>query len=122
MEKEYAQAVAEMSRREGADEANIVSGLMRELKANNRSKLLPGILRELRTMQARANRLAPVLEVASAKEETRGREAMKKEGIEIERVIVNPSLIQGWRARANGLLWDQSAKRALTDIYKKITN
>lgn len=122
MEKEYAQAVAEMSRREGADEASIVSGLMRELKANNRSKLLPGILRELRTMQARANRLAPVLEVASAKEETRGREAMKKEGIEIERVIVNPSLIQGWRARANGLLWDQSAKRALTDIYKKITN
>ncbi len=122
MEKEYAQAVATMSRREGADEAAIVSGLVRELKVSGRAKLLPGILRELRTLQAHEAKLAPVLEVATAKDEAVGREAMKKEGIEIESVIVNPSLIQGWRARANGLLWDHSAKRALTDIYKKITN
>lgn len=122
MEKEYAQAVATMSRREGADEAAIVSGLVRELKVSGRAKLLPGILRELRTLKAHEAKLAPVLEVATAKDEAAGREAMKKEGIEIESVIVNPSLIQGWRARANGLLWDHSAKRALTDIYKKITN
>lgn len=122
MEKEYAQAVAEMGRREGADEAAIVSGLVRDLKVSGRTKLLPGILRELRTIHARDQKLAPVLEVASSKDEAKGREAMRKEGIEIESVIVNPSLIQGWRARANGLLWDQSAKRALTDIYKKITN
>ncbi len=122
MEKEYAHAVAEMTRREGADEAAIVSGLLRELRTSGRSKMLPGILRELRTLAAHEQKLAPVLEVATSKDEALGREAMKKEGIEIEKVIVNPSLIQGWRARANGLLWDQSAKRALTDIYKKITN
>ena len=122
MEKEYAHAVATMSRREGADEAAIVSGLMRELRLSGRSKMLPGILRELRTLEAREQRLAPVLEVATSRDEAAGREAMKKEGIEIEKVVVNPSLIQGWRVRANGLLWDQSAKRALTDIYKKITN
>ena len=122
MEKEYAQALAHMSQTSGKDEATLVSGLVKHLKASGRMKLLPGIVRELKREHNRSEKLAPVLEVASASDEAGAKATLLKEGVTVEKTIVNPSLIRGWRARANGLLWDHSAKRALTDIYKKITN
>lgn len=122
MEKEYAHAIRTMSRQEGRDQSALVSGLIAHLKKTGRAKLLPGIVRELKRENARAEKLAPVLEVASHKDEKAAKDLLKKEGIEVVNTVVNPSLIRGWRARAHGLLWDHSAKRALTDIYKKITN
>ena len=122
MEKEYAQAVSTMSRQEGRDEGKLVDGLVALLKRSGRMKLLPGILRELKRENARSEKLAPVLEIAHHKDEQSAKATLKKEGIEAVNTVVNPSLIRGWRARANGLLWDHSAKRALTDIYKQITN
>ncbi len=122
MEKEYAQALATMSRQEGRDEATLVSGLVKHLKATGRMKLLTGIVRELKHAQSREEKQAPVLEVASLDEEVVAKVVLEKEGIRVTEIKVNPSLIRGWRVRANGLLWDYSAKRALTDIYKKITN
>lgn len=122
MEKEYAQAIAHMSHRQGQDESVLVEGLMKHLRATGRTKLLPGITRELKVLEKRERKLAPVLEVASLTEESVARKALEREGIVVENVVVNPSLIRGWRARSKGLLWDHSAKRALTDIYKQITN
>jgi F0F1-type ATP synthase delta subunit len=122
MEKQYAQAIATMSRTKGHSDDVLVSALVNHLRSRGRSKLLPGILRELKHEQARNEKLAPMLEVATEGEEAAAKAFLVKECVEIKKVEVNPSLIQGWRARANGFLWDHSAKRALTDIYKKITN
>ncbi len=122
MEKEYAQAIATMSRETGRDQAALADGLIAHLRKTGRSKMLPGILRELTLTKEREQKLAPVLEVATESETSAAKAFLAKEGVEVETVHVNPSLIRGWRARANGLLWDHSAKRALTDIYKKITN
>ncbi len=122
MEKEYAQAIATMSRKTGQDQAVLADGLVAHLRKTGRSKMLPGILRELTRAQERQEKLAPVLEVATEADTAVAQAFLAKEGVEVQTVHVNPSLIRGWRARANGLLWDHSAKRALTDIYKKITN
>ena len=122
MEKEYAQAISHMSREKGRDQAQLVNGLIAHLKKSGRIKLLPGILRELTHLEKRQEKLAPTLEVASHKEEAGAKAVLSAQGIDPKKITVNPSLIRGWRARANGLLWDHSAKRALTDIYKQITN
>lgn len=122
MEKEYAQAIATMSRTSGQSESVLVDGLLKHLSATGRMKLLPAILRELKRLQERTQRLAPTLEVARPEDEAAARAYLTQEGVAVSTVVVNPSLIRGWRARANGLLWDRSAKRALTDIYSKITN
>lgn len=122
MEKEYAQAIATMSRQSGRDQAALADGLIVHLRKTGRSKMLPGILRELTRAKEREAKLAPVLEIATESETAAATAFLAKEGVDIKKVEVNPSLIRGWRARANGLLWDHSAKRALTDIYKKITN
>lgn len=73
--------------------------LKAHLERTGRIKLLPAILRELRTKEARQKLLAP------------RKETVKE----------NPSLISGWRSLENGVLVDRSAKRALVDIYRKIT-
>ncbi|MDB5189127.1 MAG: hypothetical protein JWL82_84 [Parcubacteria group bacterium] len=122
MEKFYAQALERLAAKEGADEKGLVTQLMAQLKASGRMKLLPGILRELKTIEARREKLMPAVEVASEKE---GKEAMaqaKAAGIEVHEVTVNHALIKGWRARSGSTLIDRSAKRGLIDLYRKVTS
>lgn len=121
MEKEYAQALSESIKR-GSDDAKLVDGLMKHLKEEGRMKLLPGILRELKRLQARDAKLAPSVEVASEAEGGAALAAASSAGITAPRVSVNPSLIRGWRARSGSTLVDRSAKKALVDLYQKITN
>ncbi len=121
MEREYAQALKEMVAN-GTDEASIVDGLVKHLKLEGRTKLLPGILRELKGLQARAEAAAPRVEVASEEEAKNALLEAKAEGITAPHAVINPSLIRGWRAQENGTLVDRSAKKALVDLYQKITN
>jgi hypothetical protein len=69
------------------------------LRKTGRMKLLPRVLRELRTEVTRAKLLSPKKETAKE----------------------NPALISGWRQIENGVLTDHTGKQALLDIYKKIT-
>lgn len=121
MDKEYAQALAR-SLRDGTDEQKLVEGLVAHLKAEGRMKLLPGILRELKALDARAQKAGTVLEVASEREVAGAISAANAAGISVSSAVVNPSLIKGWRARTEGNLTDRSAKQALVDLYQKITN
>ncbi len=122
MEKLYAQALDELALREGSDTKKLVAELMKHLEVTGRTKLLPGILRNLKTIEARRAKLAPRVEVADEKDAHAAIAAAKLEGIEVEKAHVNPALIKGWRARSGGTLIDRSAKRGLIDIYRKVTN
>ena len=121
MEKEYAQALAQSIAR-GTDEAKLVDGLMAHLKEEGRMKLLPGILRELKRLDARTRTLAPTIEVSSEEEAAEALKEANDAGINATQIVVNPSLIRGWRAREGSVLVDRSAKQALVDLYQKITN
>ena len=68
------------------------------LRATGRLKLLPRVLRELRTEMAREKTLRSKRETATE----------------------NPALISGWRSIENGVLTDHTGKKALLDIYKNI--
>ncbi len=72
--------------------------LKAHLEKTGRLKLLPRILRELKATEARELLLAPRKETAKE----------------------NPSLISGWRSIENGVLTDNTGKRALLEIYQKI--
>ncbi|MBU2329973.1 hypothetical protein KKG57_00720 [Patescibacteria group bacterium] len=121
MEKQYAQALAQ-SLKNGTDEEKLISGFVTHLKEEGRMKLLPGILRELKSIQARSQKLAPHIEIASESEKKQALEEAKEAGIETDSVSINESLIRGWRARSGGISDDRSAKQALVDLYQKITN
>jgi F0F1-type ATP synthase delta subunit len=119
MEKIYADAL-KRSVAKGGDEDTLVTNLLAHLKAEGRMKLLPGILRELRSMQVREDKLAPVLEIANEKEKSTATKEAKEAGVETTYVVVNDRLISGWRARSGSALIDRSGKQALIDIYKNI--
>lgn len=119
MEKLYADALKSAVAK-GGSEDTLVTNLLAHLKAEGRMKLLPGILRELRSQQVRGEKLAPMLEVASEDEKVRATKEAKAEGIETKHVIVNDRLISGWRARSGSALIDRSGKQALIDIYRNI--
>jgi hypothetical protein len=68
------------------------------LKRTGRMKLLPRILRELQQREARE----------------------RTQNVQKETVHQNPSLISGWRSIEDGVLTDNTGKRALLEIYQKV--
>ncbi len=98
-----------------------VEKLIVHLRSSGRIGLLPKLLRELKRAQARRSVLAPHVEVAAAKDAEFALREAAKAGVVAKHATVNRSLVSGWRAHSQGLLVDHSAKRALIDIYQKVT-
>lgn len=120
MEKVYAKALLnELA--QGKSDADIVSGLSLHLKRVGREKLLPRILRELTSELARARKSETVLEIAHEGVRAEALQALQTLGITPAQVLVNDTLIEGYRVRTKESLLDRSAKQALVDLYKRIT-
>jgi|CXWL01.1.fsa_nt_gi F0F1-type ATP synthase delta subunit len=110
---------------ETADEATAeraVQKLIVHLKSRGRTKLLPSISRELKKIQSKRKSLDAVVEVAHKDESKKALEEARAQGIDAQKTVVNTSLICGWRGRKDGLLVDRSGKRALVDLYRRITS
>jgi F0F1-type ATP synthase delta subunit len=117
MEKTYAKALASKPE---ADSKKLVDTLVAHLRETGRLKLLPRILRELKRLDARATTLSETLEVASESEKAAATKEAKEMGITAEPTI-NTDLVSGWRAQTGSRIIDRSGKRALLDLYKRIT-
>jgi F0F1-type ATP synthase delta subunit len=122
MEKTYAKVLWKLSHQEGADLDALVTRLIEQLQTRGRMKLLPRILRELKKLEESSTESSALIEVATGKDALEALAFVKELGLPgIKDAKVNPSLISGWRVRANGGLTDRSGKRALIDIYRSIT-
>lgn len=120
MEQTYAQALTRLARN-GMDDTTLVQNLVAHLKRTGRLKLLPAILRALKRQLARDASVGPNVEVAHKDEAVAALAAAKALGISVEAAQVNPALLSGWRATDKGKLVDRSGKRALVDLYERIT-
>lgn len=117
----YAQALYELSKKEGSSAASLVKNLVKSLTRTGRLKLLPHILRELRVMEAQGRSTDPVVEVAHKDDAAHALKVARAAGIDAKTATVNPSLIRGWRARTGGTLIDVSGKKNLVELYRNIT-
>ncbi|MDB5245015.1 MAG: hypothetical protein JWN90_120 [Parcubacteria group bacterium] len=120
MEKTYAKVMWKLSHQEGADLNALVARLIEQLQSRGRMKLLPRILAELKKLEAGSGDATSFIEVATEKEKAAATAFAHDLGIKTD-VVVNSSLISGWRVLGNGTLTDRSGKRALIDIYRSIT-
>jgi F0F1-type ATP synthase delta subunit len=116
MEKSYAKAIDSLLA-SGMKEEDVVKKLLAHLRESGRMKLLPQLLRELETQAKRKQGREPMLEVAS---ESEVKAAEKEAGTDVK-ASVNPDLISGWRLTTADTLIDRSGKRALIDLYRKVT-
>jgi F0F1-type ATP synthase delta subunit len=122
MTQQYAQAIWSVAQSEKADAKKLVKNLSEHLKKEGRLKLLPGILWDLKRLEAAQAKLMPVVEVAHERESAKALKEAKALGIHAEKAVVNHALIKGWRATGNGKLIDATAKRELIDLYRNITS
>lgn len=118
---EYAEAVSNLAAKGGKD-AEIAGGLTRALRARGELKLLPAIVRALKSRAERSSGISARVEVAREKDADAALAAAKRAGIEVSIAHVNPALISGWRAYGAGTLVDRSGKRALVELYRAATN
>jgi len=114
MEKQYAQALDSLIA-SGMKEEEAFIKLVAHLKEKGRLKILPQLLRELETQAKRKQSREPMLEVANEKVKTTSEAGKAKR-------VVNESLLSGWRLTTADTLIDRSGKRALIDMYRKITH
>src|SRR6185312_9525306 len=98
MQKLYAQAVYAQAQKPGASAKQLVEKLVKHLKETGRAKLLPSILRELKRIEAKHEKLVPIVEVAHQKDGKKALEEARTHGIEAKEAVVNADLITGWRA------------------------
>lgn len=89
------------------------------LKVQKREHMLPQIARSFaRIMQVKHLKSREVLAVARAKDESHAR---KESGAKDAELVLDETLIGGWRLEAKGLLQDASWKHHLLNIYKAST-
>ena len=107
------------------DAKTAVAQLAKHLKASGRLKLLPHILIDLKKIEERELKRAPIVEVASEKESASAVKAAALQGIHVSEAKINKSLISGWRATGNvqgkETLIDNTSTRALLDLYQSVT-
>lgn len=105
----------------GTSEATAADNLITHLKASGRMKLMPRILQELKALDARHTAREAHVEVAHAHDAEEALRQASEAGVKARTTRVNHSLISGWRAHTAGTLVDRSGKRALLDIYRRVT-
>lgn len=128
METAYAQALWKMVEG-GMTPVKAVHALRDTLKAHGREQLLPRIARAFaRIAKREAKKTDVVLSVAREKDERRAhkeiKELLSRMGVEAKalKTQVDDTLIGGWRLEGRETLTDVSYKKALLDLYARVTS
>ncbi len=117
MENAYAQALWKAVE-SGKDPKSAVSTVVKMLEAQGRSDLLPRIVRALKRLEAKEKNSRTKLYVAREQDAAHARH---ESGAKDAEVLVDKTLIGGWRLEGKGTLVDNSFKNRLLDIYNKAT-
>ncbi len=119
METTYARALWNLIAN-GMKHAEAVKAIAASLEARGRSALMPRVARAFERIAAREmGRTQTVLTVAKEEDAKR---AMLASGAAEADVIVDPTLIGGWRLMTRDTLVDASWKKHLLSMYNRIAH
>lgn len=120
--REYARAIREVRRESAVGGAELIASVKDALIRRGHRMLLPRIFAEYRALLADEEKGTVTLRVASEHEAAKGVAKLKELGVAEEpRAVVDRTLIKGFVAEGKDFRYDASAKRALLDLYKKLT-
>jgi F0F1-type ATP synthase delta subunit len=93
------------------------------LKRRGHLKLLPAILSAYARLEAKSAKVATdVIVVARDADQESAKIAAAKYGAHNAKLVVDHSVIGGWRFTGKSLLVDRTYKRALLDLYRTMTS
>jgi len=122
MEETYAQALYRAIA-QGTEPAKAIHALAARLKREGRSALLPRLARAFaRVAQREGARSRAVLYVAREKDAAKAQEAAAKYAkTQKHDVLVDETLIGGWRLEQEDRLVDASYKSYLLELFERVT-
>ncbi len=120
--RQYSQAIVRVLEKTNNDNSIVVKKLIENLRSTGRLKLISGIVRELKVIEALEKKKAPFIEIAREEDREFVVTTAKKRNLPKVIATVNPSLIRGWRSCVSGTLVDNSTKQSLIKLYRNITN
>jgi F0F1-type ATP synthase delta subunit len=113
----YAHALMRLMEKEKPAEA--VKKLHALLEREGRANLMPAIGRAFERLAAKKqNQERATLTVAHAKDEAKAR---KESGAKDAELVLDETIVGGWRLEAEGELQDASWKTSLLTIYQNVT-
>jgi F0F1-type ATP synthase delta subunit len=115
MENAYAQAIWKAVEN-GKSPKEAVSAVVEMLKKQGRAELLPRIGRALSRLAAAKSANNARVFVAHERD---AKEAFKQSGVDEADIIVDETLIGGWRLEDRDTLVDASFKKMLLDMYNR---
>lgn len=139
MPKEYAHALAQSL--QGVTDASTIDShidaLVASLERSGKRPALPAVLREYERLVARKHIATPTLYVAHEREADGARKDLteylathdiaiqastNQKGDEEKKIVIDDTLVGGWRYIGKDILVDASHKAALLSLYRRITH
>lgn len=120
LSQQYALELAQALDCADVNEDVLVENLIKNLRSRGREKLLPSIVRELKKIRMQERKKEPCVEIAREEDREKVRAGVDELGVSTYSVTVNPTLVRGWRVRAQGRLIDNTTKKALIELYRVI--
>ncbi len=120
LSRKYALELAQVSDCADVGEEKLVENLIKDLRSRGRMKLLPSIVRELKKIRMQERKNEPCVEIAREEDREKVCAGVNELGVSTYSVMVNPTLVRGWRVRAQGRLIDNTTKQALIELYRVI--
>lgn len=120
--KEYARAIHEVRKEGRTNDGELIGSVVAALSRRRHQKLLPQIAEEYGRIEKEAGKDAVLIRAASEQEAHKGLSKLRDLGYEgTARMEVDPKVVKGYVLEGKDFRYDASARRALVDLYKKLT-
>lgn len=120
--KEYARAIYEVRKEARTNDGELIGSIVVALSRRRHEKLLPRIAEEYARIEQEAGKDAILIRAASEQEAHRGLSKLRDLGIiGAARMLVDPTVVKGYVLEGKDFRYDASARRALVDLYKRLT-
>lgn len=119
---QYARAIYDVRNAGEIEDASLIARVIAALKRRHHEKLLPAVLDAYKKIELEEKASAATIRLAHEGEKSHALLRAKELGLEEgrARVVIDPALIQGFVIEGKDFRYDASAKRSLTELYKKL--
>lgn len=120
--KEYARAIYEVRQEGRTNENELIGSVVAALSRRRHEKLLPRIAEEYGRIEKEAGKDSILIRAASEQEAHKGLSKLRELGItDAARMQGDPKVVKGYVLEGKDFRYDASARRALVDLYKRLT-
>lgn len=120
--KEYARAIYEVRTAGRTNDGELIGSIVAALSRRRHQMLMPRIAEEYARTEQEAGKDAILIRAASEQEAHKGLSKLRDLGYEgTARMLVDPKVVKGYVLEGKDFRYDASARRALIDLYKKLT-